>query len=139
MATLVPNLTVLPLVADSRLSALGAVRGYREAVANGTHAMLVGRSSTTEFVCTLSHLDRMPLCSYLSSASEFSDKAAYPYFARTMPSVDQAAAQLPRLLAHFGWRSIAILQLNDPYATGYAQALRDAAPAAGVAVILTAT
>lgn len=139
MASLVPNTTVHPMLFDSRSSPVYGIAGYRAARSAGAHALLTGRSLVTGYIGTLSALDRLPVCSFWGTDPSFSNKASFPYLARSVPSTAQAAAVIPGLIRSFGWKAFSIIALNDPYSSSFAYLLRQNAAASGLSVVVTSS
>ena len=127
------KLTSLPF--NSAYNKVDSVRSYRAALAQGAHGIIgAARSSSSIPVAMLAGMDAMPQVSSSSSSPSLSNKADYPFFARTYPSDTVVTATLPRVLSSFGWQTIGVLHVNDPYANDYVEGLRRNGPSNGLNV-----
>uniref|UniRef100_A0A914VG35 Guanylate cyclase n=1 Tax=Plectus sambesii TaxID=2011161 RepID=A0A914VG35_9BILA len=62
---------------------------------------------------SMATFSNIPVASFASTWSDFSDKSRFPTFARSIPSVAQTARAIIKLLNFFGWDQIAVVYTDD--------------------------
>ena len=123
---------------DTLSNPQGAYRAVSEAQRNRGLGGIVGavRSDVSELVAQLTGLEGVLQISPASSSPVLSDKARFPFFARTYPSDLLSARLLGRTLLAFSWRYVTLVYVRDSFGTGYQQALAAAAGPLGLHIHL---
>ena len=94
------------------------------------------RSDVSELVAQLTGLESVLQISPASSSPVLSDKATFPFFARTYPSDLLSAQLLGETLLSFNWRYVTLVYVRDSFGSGYQQALAAAAGPLGLHIHL---
>ncbi len=77
----------------------------------------------------LSGAYKVPMVSGSSSSPKLSNKATYPYFARTFPPDNIQAKGFAKLAVAFKWKRVIAVHLPETYGTGVAESFREYAAA----------
>ncbi|KAM4570608.1 taste receptor type 1 member 1-like [Fundulus diaphanus] len=128
--TLLPNVTLgyeifdhcsdtlsLPGILEL-ISVNGFIQPWPEPSKNRSKVMaLVGPFTSTQSVTIAPFfmMDHIPMISYGSSASIFSDKLKYPSFLRTVHPNKDTIDAIVMILQHFNWRWVAFLNSDKDY------------------------
>ncbi|CAF3954175.1 unnamed protein product, partial [Rotaria sp. Silwood1] len=76
----------------------------------------------------------IPVIAYSATSPDLSDKIAYPYFYRTVPSDNTAAKALIKLFNRYNWTSCVIIYQNDAFGSGGSKAISDAFHISGLTI-----
>ncbi|KAM4570609.1 taste receptor type 1 member 1-like [Fundulus diaphanus] len=128
--TLLPNVTLgyeifdhcsdtlsLPGILEL-ISVNGLIQPWPEPSKNRSKVMaLVGPFTSTQSVTIAPFfmMDHIPMISYGSSASIFSDKLKYPSFLRTVHPNKDTIDAIVMILQHFNWRWVAFLNSDNDF------------------------
>uniref|UniRef100_A0A3B5LB96 G-protein coupled receptors family 3 profile domain-containing protein n=2 Tax=Xiphophorus couchianus TaxID=32473 RepID=A0A3B5LB96_9TELE len=128
--TLLPNVTLgyelFDHCSDTRsftdilklISVDGSIQPWREPSKNRSKVIaLIGpfTSTHTLTVAPFFMVDHIPVVSYGSSASVFSEKRKYPSFLRTVHPNQDTVGVIAMILQHFSWRWVAFLHSNNDF------------------------
>eukprot|EP01052_Picozoa_sp_SAG31_P024709 SAG31_NODE_2120_length_6405_cov_3.062639_5_plen_976_part_00 len=105
-----------------------ATRLVEDLQGSGVIAVIgAGYSSDVEVLASPLFAADIPLISQSATKSTFSDKVAFPGFARMASPDNQEATAVASLLAHFSfeWTTIGVVHCNDAYCKGYLQDLQN--------------
>ncbi|XP_069467924.1 extracellular calcium-sensing receptor-like [Ambystoma mexicanum] len=72
-------------------------------------------SATCLLMARVLGIYRYPQISYSAVVPTLSDKAQFPSFFRTIPSGNEVAFCIARLVLHFGWTWVGVLELENDY------------------------
>ncbi|XP_019743593.1 taste receptor type 1 member 1-like [Hippocampus comes] len=103
------------------ISANGLIRPWSEdhlhlsAASNVVGVVGPFTSTDTLTVAPLFMMDLIPLVSYGAASSDFSEKAKYSSFLRTVHSNRDSVKVIVAILQHFRWEWVAFLNSNDAY------------------------
>ena len=127
---------------DSSDALNGALALTRDVFVNQGVSAILGAacSSASETAALAAAFGNVPIISASSTSPTLSDREAYPSFLRTVPSdVYQTEAILDVVRHLFNYTRISLITSRSSYGLGGQQGILDAAPRAGVEVLVTNT
>ncbi|KAI9159420.1 hypothetical protein H9P43_008760 [Blastocladiella emersonii ATCC 22665] len=112
-----------------------AIFGALEALQNNASAIVTSTSEDSKQVSLVTAPLHVPVCSYLASAAELSDKRLYPHFFRYMTSSETLEHALFRWCRAYGWARVGIVfDGTDWFMGGLGAAIQAHAADEGVAL-----
>jgi ABC-type branched-subunit amino acid transport system substrate-binding protein len=110
------------------LPGLSAVLDLIQKSPSRLYGIVGAASSSVSKVTTLaSAIYGIPQISYSSTDPELSNKNTYPNFFRVVTPDSVQGVAVANLVAHYGWKRVALMHTNDAYGTGGAQIFQSAA------------
>eukprot|EP01135_Chromosphaera_perkinsii_P011120 Nk52_evm29s2340 gene=Nk52_evmTU29s2340 len=123
---IVPGVTLRPSLCNTSLTLPPALYCYETNMANLSDALVgVGPPLSASNIVTgvQAQLSGPPLVSYSAGSSELTNSFSYPQFLRLIGSIDQYGLLMAAHACWFGWKSVAIVQLDSlpiyPYVSQY--------------------
>jgi len=125
-AGLPADFRIVPYLYDSQFTATGGLIAVNNAMRLGVSALIgSARSAVTIPIATLAQAQMIPQISHASTSRSLSNKGLYPYFARTIPTDDDAAYLLALTINKLGWQRVAMLFPGDEYGINFFSALQE--------------
>lgn len=90
------------------------------------------RSACSAPVALIAGIEKIPQISYWATSPTLEDRQKYPYFLRTISSDSESTVSAAQLFHFLGYRSVALLYVDDEYGKGYAPAFDSAAAGLGI-------
>jgi serine/threonine protein kinase len=135
-----PNVTISMRNTSSEASQRGAFEGAIACKDAGAKIM-VGPAYSTESVVVslLANVFEFSIISYSSTSPRLSDKAAYPYFFRNVPSDNAQGIALAELVVFLKQTKCIVVHTDESYGLGLLTVFRERAALLNITIVTTLT
>ena len=123
------------LIGTENSNAAAALNTLKCINSGGAALVGTGYSATTITVSNLANAYAIAHTDYLSTSTALSNTETYPYFTRTISSLQDISVQEVEAFANIGWKKIAVVWEDDSWARSLVEAYRRASDKLEVTIV----
>ena len=94
-------------------------------------------SELTQITAAIASLKSLPSMSMASTSTALADKARYPHFLRTVPSITTNCVAMATIVREFGWRRLGILYVDSEWGNSFGFGLVSSLSEFGVEIAIS--